>query len=198
MLRCLAMSHFYLLFRVSFMTYRPFANQEYRNALQCRLEIPALLRALPIARGCRLLEVGCGRGIGLGELAKRCAPSRLVGLDIAPDLIAVARARLGAGAELYVGDVRRLPFGDREFDVVIDFGTCYHVDEPGVALREIARVLDVGGLFIHESPLAQVIAHPIRSGGRRLPWHETAELEGDRQAGLWASRRKAVQPKMGA
>src|SRR3954451_14124810 len=85
------------------MPYRSFANQEYRNALQSRLEIPALLRALAVAHGCRLLEVGCGRGVALTELARRCRPSRLVGIDIAPELIALAQARLdrcGGSAEL--------------------------------------------------------------------------------------------------
>ena len=177
------------------MPYQPFANQEYRNALQSRLEIPALLRALPFPPGCRLLEVGCGRGVGLIELARRCRPARLAGIDIAPDLIALAQARLdhfGVTAELHVGDVRHLPFADGDFDVVIDFGTCYHIDQPGDALREIARVLHIGGLFIHESPLAQLIAHPLRSGGRRLPWSECAELTGEKRAGLWGSHCKSV------
>src|SRR5437764_10666176 len=126
------------------MPYNSFANQEYRNALQSRLEIPALLRAFPFARGLRLLEVGCGRGVGLTELARRCRPSRLVGVDIAPDLIDIAKARLdhfGVSAELQVGDVRRLPFPDGDFDVVMDFGTCYHTYQPGAALREIGPVL---------------------------------------------------------
>lgn len=177
------------------MPYRAFANQEYRNALQSWVEIPALLRALPITSGCRLLEVGCGRGVALTELARRCRPSRLAGIDIAPDLIALAQARLdhfGVSAELYVGDVRRLPFDDGDFDVVLDFGTCYHIDQPASALREIARVLDAGGVFIHELPLAQLIAHPVRSGGRRLPWSECGELTGERRVALWGSRRKAV------
>jgi ubiquinone/menaquinone biosynthesis C-methylase UbiE len=177
------------------MPYNSFNNQEYRNALQSRLEIPALLRALPFAYGLRLLEVGCGRGVGLTELARRCRPSRLVGVDIACDLIDLAKARLdhrGVSAELHVGDVRQLPFADGDFDVVIDFGTCYHIDQPGAALREIARVLDAGGVFIHELPLAQLIAHPLRSRGRRLPWSECVELTAERRAGLWGSRRKAV------
>ena len=189
------MSRFGGLLRVPSMTYRRFENQEYRNVLQSRVEIPALLRALPIARGCRLLEVGCGRGIGLTEFAHRCEPARLVGVDVAPELIEVARERLarcGTRAELYVGDVRRLPFEDRSFDVVIDFGTCYHIDQPEAALREIARVLDVGGRFVHESPLAQMIAHPLRRRGRRLPWNASQELTRDRSAVLWATRRKAL------
>lgn len=173
------------------MPYRPFANQEYRNALQTWVEIPAMLRALPVAKGCRMLEIGCGRGIGLAALGALCRPERLVGLDIDPQLIELARDRLahrGVTAELYVGDARRLPFENASFDVVVDFGTCYHIDQPDAALREVARVLAPGGQFIHESPLAQLIAHPWRTAGRALPWDDS--LEEHRRAVLWGSRRK--------
>jgi ubiquinone/menaquinone biosynthesis C-methylase UbiE len=175
------------------MPYQPFTHQAYRNVFQAWLEVPMLLRLLPVANGRRLLEVGCGTGVALPQLAKLCRPSRLVGLDIAPALIDRAKervARAGVAAELYSGDVRKLPFADDEFDVVIDFGTCYHIDHPDAALREIARVLRDGGAFMYEAPLAQLIAHPIRSSGRPLPWHASTELTGERRALLWASRRK--------
>lgn len=176
------------------MPYTPFANQEPRNFLQTQVEIPLLLRAIRIVPGCRILEVGCGRGVALPRLAQLCAPARLVGIDIDPALIGQASARLRrhrVDAELHVGDVRELPFDDREFDVVIDFGTCYHIDEPERGLQEIDRVLDLGGAFIHETPLAQLLAHPIRTSTRSLPWQATFDLKPDRAAVLWASRMKS-------
>ncbi|HYW32142.1 MAG TPA: class I SAM-dependent methyltransferase [Gemmatimonas sp.] len=180
------------------MPYTPFANQEYRNVVQTHFEIPALLRMCPIAAGSRILEIGCGRGIALLRLASLCAPSRLAGLDVAPELISVAHARLEhstrrAGQlqiELVVGDARRLPFADGSFDVVIDFGTCYHIDEPDRALREVSRVLSRDGQFMHESPLAQRIAHPFRTSGCALPWHAVPSLRAERDAILWATRRQ--------
>src|SRR4051812_12001025 len=138
--------------------YVPFGNMESRNGLQERLEIPLLVRALRLPRGGRVLEVGCGRGIALPVLAERLQPSSLVGVDVDGTLVEIARQRIvrsGTRAEVRTGDVRALPFENGSFDVVIDFGTCYHVGGgPSgrlAALNEIARVLRVGGLFVHET-----------------------------------------------
>ena len=110
--------------------YRPFANEGSRNWRQEHVEIPLMLRALDLPRGKRVLEVGCGRGIALPALAHHLRPSRLVGIDIDAGLLRQAGQRLReseAAAELIMADIRRLPFADRQFDVVIDFGTCFHV-----------------------------------------------------------------------
>jgi ubiquinone/menaquinone biosynthesis C-methylase UbiE len=115
----------------------------------------------------------------------------LVGLDVDDRLLAEARERLDARrvrAELVGGDVREMPFADGSFDVVVDFGTCYHIDRPGLALREVARVLRDGGLFVHETPVSQLLAHPVRSTSRRLPWAAVPELARGRTAVLWSRR----------
>jgi ubiquinone/menaquinone biosynthesis C-methylase UbiE len=176
------------------MPYEAFQIQKFRNLFQTHLEIPMLLRAIPLARGLRILEVGCGPGVALPRLFELCRPVRLVGIDIAPELIALAQARVRrtrAVAELRVADVRELPFDSASFDAVVDFGTCYHIDHPEQALREIGRVLADDGVFIHESPIAQLMAHPIRTSGRRLPWHTAPDLAASRHAGLWGARRRA-------
>ena len=179
--------------------YRSFDNMESRNGLQERIEIPLLLRALRLPQGGRVLEVGCGRGVALPVLAERLRPASLVGVDVDRSLVEVARRRVvraGIRAEVEVADVRALPFEGGSFDLVIDFGTCYHVSG-GVsgrlaALREIGRVLRSDGLFVHETPVAQMLAHPVRSFGRRLPWTEVATLISDRRAVLWSARRRVA------
>ena len=113
--------------------YRPFANREWRNSIQRRIEIPLLVRALELPAGKRMLEIGCGRGVGLSTVAGLCRPTSLAGVDFDPTLLAIAHERLSTraiDADLVYGDVQALPFPDETFDVVIDFGTCYHVAEP--------------------------------------------------------------------
>jgi ubiquinone/menaquinone biosynthesis C-methylase UbiE len=175
--------------------YRPFPNQEGRNTRQASLEVPLMIRALGLSPGGRVLEVGCGRGVALPVLARLLRPSFLVGLDIEPALLAEARARLdaeGITAEVVPGDVRRMPFRRASFDLVVDFGTCYHIARPGAALAEIARVLALGGLFVHETPVSQLLSHPVRAFGRRLPWKVFACFERRRTAVLWSARRRRV------
>jgi SAM-dependent methyltransferase len=130
-------------------------------------------------------------------LAERLVPTELVGVDIDPELVAAARSRiraLGVTATIVEGDVRSLPFAAGAFDIVIDFGTCYHVSggTGGAvsALSEIGRVLCAGGLFVHETPVAQHLAHPVRSFMRSLPWDAVTWCARDRVALLWAAKRK--------
>lgn len=173
--------------------YTPFQVFAHRNAIQRYFEVPTLAHALKIPRGARILEVGCGPGNALLALESQCAPSLLVGLDIDGALLETAKATVNANgvrATLVSGDIRRLPFRTESFDVVVDFGTCYHVAEPELALREIQRVLVRGGLFVHETPIAQLAAHPVRSSGRLLPWWSAPRLRRDRTALLWSSRAK--------
>ena len=177
--------------------YVPFGNMESRNGLQERLEIPLMLRALRLPRGGRVLEVGCGRGVALPVLWSRLMPAELLAVDIDAGLLDVARRRIERArlpVALHEADVRALPLASSSVDLVIDFGTCYHVSGgvPGAraAMAEIARVLRPGGLFVHETPVAQHLAHPVRSFAKSLPWRSVPSLAFDRAAILWAVRRK--------
>jgi SAM-dependent methyltransferase len=179
--------------------YRPFPDDVGRNVRQARLEIPLFVRALGIEAGRRILEIGCGRGVALPVIGRLCRPDRLVGVDIDDSLLEEAAAHTrGLDVELVCADVRALPFRNETFDVVIDFGTCYHIGNPAKAIAEITRVLVPGGLFCHETPLNQVLSHPIRSGGRRLPFHDAPELSGHRRALMWSSRRRDQYPRRSA
>jgi len=145
----------------------------------------------------RRAEVLGGSATHFAHAARFFAPVELVGVDIDPSLVRAAELRVSrtqTRAAVHVADVRDLPFDDNSFDIVIDFGTCYHVGG-GVtgqraALSEIARVLRPGGLFVHETRVAQHLAHPVRSFGRRLPWRAVGSFVAERQGVLWTARRR--------
>jgi ubiquinone/menaquinone biosynthesis C-methylase UbiE len=173
--------------------YQRFPDVARRNFMQETFEVPLLVHLLRLPAGGRVLEVGCGQGIALPPLAAALRPRQLVGLDVDGTLIEAAGSRLrekGVNAELHHADVRAIPFPDESFDLVIDFGTCYHIGAPERALREIVRVLGPGGLFVYETPASQLLSHPVRTRGKRLPWRAAPELRVVRRALLWKARRK--------
>ena len=168
-----------------------------RNGVHARVEIPLLARLLPVPPESDILETGCGRGVGLVALANVCCPGSLTGIDLDADLLRLARDRCAAGhvtADLVCGDICDLPFQDESFDLVIDFGTLYHVGPEERALREIARVLRIEGVLVHETPFAQLLAHPLHATRRRLSWLATPQLAPERSFGLWACRIKRATP----
>jgi ubiquinone/menaquinone biosynthesis C-methylase UbiE len=173
--------------------YQPFPDVARRNFMQEGLEVPAMVQLLGLPQGARVLEVGCGRGIALPPLAQALRPQLLAGVDIDHGLLADASRRLAeknVPVQLFRADVRELPFAGGAFDVVIDFGTCYHIAQPERAMREVVRVLRTGGLFVSETLSSQLLSHPFRSRRRPLPWDVLPELELYSQGVLWKARRK--------
>lgn len=106
--------------------------------------------ALPV--GARILDVPSGQGRHAHLLAE--AGFRVDGLDYSPALLAVARRR-GTGPNLRytLGDMRRLPARwTNRFDAVLNlftsFGFFAHPTDDERVVREFARVLKKGGVFI--------------------------------------------------
>ncbi|MFI5292636.1 MAG: class I SAM-dependent methyltransferase [Candidatus Limnocylindrales bacterium] len=66
----------------------------------------------------RALDVGCGPGALLAELARRLGPSRVVGVDPSRPFVELARAAV-PGADVQLASAEDLPFDDGAFDVVM-------------------------------------------------------------------------------
>lgn len=99
---------------------------------------------LDAARGAyRVLEIG----VGTGRLLAQVRAAVKVGVDVAPAMLARARAR---GLQLARADGERLPFADRTFDAVLAGKGSLRYLDPDRALAEAARVLRPGGaLALH-------------------------------------------------
>ena len=92
-----------------------------------------------------LLDIGTGPGMLLAELARLRPDLHLTGIDLSADMVEVAAENLGGKGTVQVGDVARLPFEDRSFDVIVSSFSSHHWDDPEAAAPELARVLRPGG-----------------------------------------------------
>ena len=106
---------------------------------------------IPVGRS--VLDVGCGAGAALRELAERCPEAVLTGCDISPLAIETAAAlneelvKSGRMRFLLCG-VPDLPFDDGAFNTVFSVESLYFWPDQIAGLREIRRVLTPGGWFM--------------------------------------------------
>ncbi|TME06508.1 MAG: methyltransferase domain-containing protein [Chloroflexi bacterium] len=107
---------------------------------------------LDVGLGATLLDVGCGAGNDVQDLAKQVGPSgRVVGIDSSATMIQEARRRT-ADAHLPVeyiqGDAYQLPFQENTFDGCQSSRVFKHLAEPGRVLAEMVRVARPGARVV--------------------------------------------------
>lgn len=107
---------------------------------------------LGLSPGMRVLEIGAGTGRDSEIIARRLGPSgELFCQDIARSMLQRNKARLqaaGLRAEFSIGNASALPFPDRMFDAVFQFGGVGEFVDIAGFFREVVRVTKVGGRVV--------------------------------------------------
>jgi ubiquinone/menaquinone biosynthesis C-methylase UbiE len=119
-----------------------------RDVLRRRALVHAALGA---QTGDRVLDLGCGPGFYVSELLATVGPEgSVVGVDVSPDMLAVAAARSeGHGnVEFHEAAASALPLPDESFDRVVSVQVFEYVEDIATALREIRRLLRPGGRLV--------------------------------------------------
>lgn len=153
---------------------------------------PIILDGLRLSPGNRVLDLGCGMGTDVFDIARGVGSAGSVtGVDVSEVMIAQARQRaegLNLPVSFEVADAQALQFDDASFDACRTERVLMHVPDPGLALSEMVRVTKPSGrisvfdfdwdTFVIDSPdrtttraVVAAFSDGLRNGqvGRALP-----------------------------
>ena len=116
--------------------YRLWAPTYAEETVVSSLEDRVVRNLRPGLEGRRLLDVGCGVGRRLVDA--RASAALAVGVDLVPEMLLAAQSQ--PRGTVVAGDVRRLPFADRSFDLLWCRLVLGHVWDLAASYREMARV----------------------------------------------------------
>jgi ubiquinone/menaquinone biosynthesis C-methylase UbiE len=114
-----------------------------------------LVRPATLRPGERVLDVACGTGVVTRLASQQVGTTGTVaGLDIDPDMLAVARSATPPGMpiEWHEASAEAMPLPDASFDVVLCQMGLQFMPDKNAALREMRRVLVRGGRLILNAP----------------------------------------------
>lgn len=122
-----------------------------------------------LEEGIDALDIGCGRGLALLELARAYPRSRFTGYDISEEAIGYARRQAeAAGLDNVRFEVRDVstPDGERSYDLVTAFDVIHDQRDPGAVLAAVRAALRPDGVFLMQDiagscePVAN-LDHPL-------------------------------------
>ena len=139
--------------------------------------LAAVVGALPLREGIRVLEIGCGPGAAAREVARRIGSGHVLGID--RSATAISQARSGSRAEIQAGVLSFRQAALEEFTL-----------EPGEAPFDLAFAVRVGALDGRHPDAGRSALERIRAvltpegrllvdGGdplREIPLHEASQV----------------------
>jgi ubiquinone/menaquinone biosynthesis C-methylase UbiE len=147
--------------------------------------------------GNRILDVGCGPGIGEVSIGRlHVSQLRLYGVDLVVANAAAARQATRSHnmrAGFAAGDACRLPFKDAAFDSTYCVAVLQHIRDVESAAREFARVTVPGGRIVAVEP-----DNGARYFYSSTPWgRRVAQVAAQFYAAIAAERGDVTEPTIG-
>ncbi|HEY9481139.1 MAG TPA: class I SAM-dependent methyltransferase [Candidatus Paceibacterota bacterium] len=117
------------------------------DSYQARVLLPNILRIVAPKHGEKILDLACGQGYFSHALAAEGA--QVTGVDIAPELIDIAKKHADHNEEFLVSSADNLSaFADMSFDVVVCVLAIQNIERMAEAFRQVSRVVRAGGRFV--------------------------------------------------
>ncbi len=103
----------------------------------------------------KILDLGCGTGVVLGELTKRAVS---VGFDFSPEALRFCTAR--ELQTLVLGDGHHLPFAENSFDAIVSLDVFEHLEFDEMAFAQAFQSLKSGGILVASVPAFKFLWGP--------------------------------------
>ena len=116
-----------------------------------------LISLLDIEENIRFLDIGCGAGWAVGEVARLVDDKGLFyGVDLSPKMIAKAQSKFSGKGNFHFiqANAESIPLDDDTFDIIICTNSFHHYLHPDKALKEMYRLLRKGGKIYILDPTA--------------------------------------------
>jgi len=140
------------------------------DSYQNKVLLPGVLRLLNLKSGQKVLDVACGQGFFSREFQKTGA--KVVGVDISPELVEIAKKNSSSEIEYHVSSADLLLFlKDASCDAVSVVLAVQNMENIAAVFRECKRVLR------SEGKLVVVLNHPVLRVPRRSSWEFDEEKQ---------------------
>lgn len=131
-----------------------------------------LQKLVQLPSGKKILEIGCGNGIGTRLIDETFKPGRFVATEYDESLVAIARSKnAGSKVQIETGDAARLRFENGEFEVIVGLSVIHHIPNWKNCLDELHRVLKPGGLLIIKELSLDTFSTPFGRIARHIVEH---------------------------
>ena len=144
-----------------------------------------------LSKNSRILDVGCGAGITVKEVANK--GYEILRMDYSYNMVKKAKATCNTNTKLDTnflqGDIESLPFKDSVFDTVLCLGVITYLKSEQKALHEMSRILKPGGTMIlsilNKFSLGKCLDISVlvkrklqrTEGNKIVSWKKRAEIE---------------------
>lgn len=123
-------------------------------------------------QGKKMLEIGCGNGIGTCLINETFQPAEFTATEYDERLVKIARMKIRrADIRVEAGDATALRFRNDEYDVVIGLSVIHHIPNWRDCVNELHRIISPGGLLVIKELSIETFETPFGRLARRIVEH---------------------------